>query len=184
MDHQPEGGATTEEDLHTICLEQTATALYDSGAATEKEIQQAARECYKALDQAQNCELIEFVAHAQGHHEADLQKAILKLSRRAASTLENPPSFIPFASKLIVPNTFYGTYPEMRQICKDLLCPMIYAEDTDAIGIASINPVAATLIAKKIGEIAFSRTGIRPFVTTALLDYQSWCALTRKHFER
>jgi len=29
----------------------------------------------------------------------------------------------------------------------------------------------------------FKRLGIRPFVTTARLEYESWTFLTRKHFE-
>lgn len=184
MAHDTAGSVMEEADLHATCLQRTATALYESGAATEAEIQAAAHQCYQSLDRSENVELIEYVARAQGHDEARIGEAIRKLSDRAASTMATPPCHIPFASKLIAPNAFYGTYPEIHRICKELLCPVLYAEDTDAIGVASINPVATTIIAEKIGEIALSRVNIRPFVTTALMDYESWCFLTRKHFER
>ena len=60
---------------------------------------------------------------------------------------------------------------------------MIYAEDTDAIGTASVNPVASAILAEEIRTTVFKRFGIRPFVTIARLDYESWTFLTRKHFE-
>jgi hypothetical protein len=60
---------------------------------------------------------------------------------------------------------------------------VIYAEDTDAIGTASINPFAAAILAEEIQSTVFKRFGIRPFVTIARLDYESWTFLTRKHFE-
>ena len=182
--HDTADSVMEESNLHATCLQRTATALYESGAATESEIQAAAHHCYQALDRSENVELIEFVARAQGYDEARIGEAIRKLADRVADTMDIPPSRIPFASKLIVPNAFYDTYPEILQICKELLCPVIYAEDTDAIGVASINPVATTLIAEKIGEITHIRIAIRPFITTALMDYESWCFVTRKHFER
>ena len=60
---------------------------------------------------------------------------------------------------------------------------MIYAEDTDAIGTASANPVASAILAEEIRSTVFKRFGIRPFVTAARLDYESWTFLSRKHFE-
>jgi hypothetical protein len=64
-----------------------------------------------------------------------------------------------------------------------LLSPVVYAEDTDAIGTASINPVASAILAAEIESAVFKRFGIRPFLTIARLDYESWTFLTRKHFE-
>ena len=60
---------------------------------------------------------------------------------------------------------------------------MIFAEDTDAVGTASINPVASMILADEIRAAVFKRFGIRPFLTVARLDYESWSFLTRKHFE-
>jgi hypothetical protein len=60
---------------------------------------------------------------------------------------------------------------------------VIFAEDTDAIGTASVNPVAAAILAAEIEAAVFKRFGIRPFLTVARLDYESWTFLARKHFE-
>ena len=71
-------------------------------------------------------------------------------------------------------------FDELRNF---LLSPVIFAEDTDAIGIASINPVAASILAEEIRSSVYKRFGIRSFVTVARLDYENWAFLTRKHFE-
>jgi hypothetical protein len=63
------------------------------------------------------------------------------------------------------------------------LSPVIYAEDTDAIGTASINPIASMMLAEKIHDSVSKRVGIRPFITVARMDYENWTFLTRKHFE-
>ena len=60
---------------------------------------------------------------------------------------------------------------------------MVYAEDTDAIGTASANPIAAAILADEIRAQVHKRFGIRPFVTIARLEYESWTFLARKHFE-
>ena len=64
-----------------------------------------------------------------------------------------------------------------------LLSPVIYAEDTDAIGTASINPVASAILTEAIRNAVFKRFTIRPFVTATRVDYECWIILTRKHFE-
>jgi hypothetical protein len=43
--------------------------------------------------------------------------------------------------------------------------------------------VASGILADEIRNVVYKRFGIRPFVTTARLDYESWTFLTRKHFE-
>ncbi len=180
----PAGNRSDGNALHTTCMERTANALFDSGAATQKEIHSAAYRCYEALDLLQHAELIEQVARVQGAGEENISEAVAALSYRLAETMEDPPALVPFAAKLIVPNTFYASHPEILRACHSLLCPVVYAEDTDAVGVASINPVATVIAAEKIREIVFAATGIRPFVTTALVTCKGWRFLIRKHFER
>jgi hypothetical protein len=60
---------------------------------------------------------------------------------------------------------------------------VIFAEDTDTIGTASVNPMAAAILAEEIRNAVYKRVGITPFVTIARLEYESWTFLTRKHFE-
>ena len=90
---------------------------------------------------------------------------------------------IPFGGKLIAPSAFYESFDQIHKIARVLLSPVIYAEDTDAIGTASINPVSSMILADEIRAAVYKRFGIRPFMTVARLDYENWSFLTRKHFE-
>ena len=60
---------------------------------------------------------------------------------------------------------------------------MLYAEDTDAIGVASINPIACVLLAEEINNSVHKRLSICPFVSVVRMTYEDWTFLTRKHFE-
>ena len=85
--------------------------------------------------------------------------------------------------KLIAPSAFYESFDHIHKVARALLSPVIYVEDTDAIGTASANPIASAILADEIRNVVYKRFGIRPFVTIARLDYESWTFLTRKHFE-
>jgi hypothetical protein len=60
---------------------------------------------------------------------------------------------------------------------------VVYAEDTDAIGTASVNPIAAQILGEEILLAVSKRFGIRPFITCARMEYEPWAFLCRKHFE-
>lgn len=128
-------------------------------------------------------DLIETLARVLGHGEEHLAPVILDLGNKVALTLPTYAPFIPFAGKLIAPSAFYDTFSHVHEGSRILLSPVIFAEDTDAVGTASINPVASMLLAEEIRNVAMKRFGIRPFVTVARLDYESWTFLCRKHFE-
>jgi hypothetical protein len=170
-------------DFAETCLSQTATALHEARAATATELNQGigiARESHAAEKPS---DLIEVIARIQGHDEEHLSKAISDLSSKVAATLSPYSPLVPFGGKLIAPSAFYESFDYLHKLARVLLSPVIYAEDTDAIGTASANPVASGILADEIRNVVYKRFGIRPFVTTARLDYESWTFLTRKHFE-
>lgn len=177
---------TTRTDIWDIaeeCLQRTSEALHEARAATAVEISQAiasAREFHAAGKPA---DLIEVTARIQGHDEEHLSKAILELGNKIAATITPYAPLIPFAGKLIAPSAFYDSFDHIHKIARVLLSPVIYAEDTDAIGTASVNPIASAILSEEIQSSVFKRFGIRPFVTTSRLDYESWTFLSRKHFE-
>ncbi len=179
----PGGVSAEDQELHIACVERTASALLESEGATPEEIEIAIQQCEQALALGKRFELLELLARIQGHDEEFMGEAIYKLSENVSHTLLNPPVMVNFAAKLIAPNTFYGTFPDLKRTCTELLCPVIFAEDSDAIGTASINPIAANMMAERIAIRVKQRHGIRPFMTTARLDYESWCFITRKHFD-
>ena len=165
------------------CLQQTAGALHEARAATPAEISQGIATARESHARNKPSDLIEVLARIQGHGEEHLGPAILELGNKVAGTLTPHAPLIPFGGKLIAPSAFYDSFDQIHKLARVLLSPVIFAEDTDAIGTASANPVAAAILAEEIRNSVFKRFGIRPFVTVARLDYESWTFLTRKHFE-
>jgi hypothetical protein len=170
-------------DFAEICLQQTAEALHQARAGTPAEISQAIATTRENHAKQIPSDLLEVMVRVLGHDEEHLSPAILDLGNKIAATLNPSPPLIPFGGKLIAPSAFYESFDQIHKIARVLLSPVIYAEDTDAIGTASANPVAAALLAEEIRTTVFKRFGIRPFVTVARLDYESWTFLSRKHFE-
>ncbi len=171
-------------DFAEECLQRTADALHESRSATPSDISQAMANARESHAAGKPADLLETLARVQGHGEEHLGSAILDLGNRTANTLTPYAPLIPFAGKLIAPSAFYESFDHIHKVARALLSPVIYVEDTDAIGTASANPIASSILADEIRNMVFKRFGIRPFVTIARLDYESWTFLTRKHFEQ
>lgn len=170
-------------DFAELCLDQTAAALHEARAASPTEINQAIGTAREFHAEGKPADLLEVIARVQGHDEEHLSRAIGELGNKISVTLFPHPPLVPFAGKLIAPSAFYDAFDFLHKIARVLLSPVIYAEDTDAIGTASVNPIASAILAEEIHTSVFKRFGIRPFVTVARLDYESWAFLSRKHFE-
>ncbi len=170
-------------DFAEECLQQTANALRESRSASPAELSQAIADAREAHASGNPADLLETLARVQGHTEEHVGPAILDLGNKVANTLTPYAPLIPFAGKLIAPSAFYESFDQLHKTARALLSPVIYVEDTDAIGTASANPIAAAILAEEIRNVVFKRFGIRPFVTIARLDYESWTFLARKHFE-
>jgi hypothetical protein len=182
----PTAPATQESgvrDFAEECLLRTAEALHESRAASAAEINQAIAKTRESQANGKPAELLEALARIQGHDEEHLSPAILELGNKVAHTMSPCPPLVPFAGKLIAPSAFYDSFDQLHKLARLLLSPIIYAEDSDSIGTASVNPIASAILAAEIESAVFKRFGIRPFLTVARLDYESWTFLTRKHFE-
>ncbi|MES2657461.1 MAG: hypothetical protein V4689_02525 [Verrucomicrobiota bacterium] len=166
-----------------ICLQHTVAALQQARAGTAQEISQAVARTREDHAREIPSDLLEAFARVQGHAEEYMGPAVLALGDKIAATITPYAPYVPFAGKLIAPSAFYESFDQIHKIARILLAPIIYAEDTDAIGIASANPMAAAILAEEVRSSVYKRFGIRSFVTVARLDYESWTFLTRKHFE-
>ena len=179
----PRSGRGDSVEIIETCIAQTAEALVFARAATQEEVSRAVATVRQAQAADHPLDLLEAVAKVQGHQEEFMGGIVRTLGDRLAAILNPSPPLIPFAGKLIAPSAFYESFDHLHKIARVLLSPVIFAEDTDAIGTASANPVAAIILAEEIRNTVFKRFGIRPFVTAARLDYESWTFLSRKHFE-
>lgn len=157
--------------------------MRESRVATEAHIIHGIATARESHALQKPADLIDVVARVQGHAEEHLSPVILEIGNKIAGTLQPYAPLLPFAGKLIAPSAFYDSFEYLHKLARVLLSPVIYAEDSDAIGTASANPVAAFILAGQIQSVVYKRFGIRPFVTVARLDYESWTFLTRKHFE-
>ena len=181
----PSRRATDDEiwDFAELCLEQTASAIHEARAATTSELNRGVATTREFHAAGNPSDLLEVLARIQGHDEERIGPAVVELGNKVASTMSPYPALIPFGGKLIAPSAFYDSFDRLHKIARVLLSPVIYAEDTDAIGTASINPVASAILSAEIQSSVHKRFGIRPFVTVARLDYENWSFLSRKHFE-
>ena len=186
QDPSPGTSGTGAEDLWSFaeqCLQLTSAALHESRSATDSQISHGMAAAREAHAVGRPTDLIEVIARVQGHDEEHLGPAVLDLGNKVATTLNPYAPLVPFAGKLIAPSAFYDSFEHIHRLARVLLCPVIYAEDTDAIGTASVNPIAAAILSDEIASVVYKRFGIRPFVSISRLDYESWTFLTRKHFE-
>lgn len=170
------------DGLITECVHQTISALHQTGMANEHEAHDLIRFLQDKPADAPPVDVLLTLAKMQGSDEEHMSPAITRLSNAVSRTIPTPPPIIPFAGKLIAPSAFYESFQTILVMGRELLTPVIYAEDTDAIGVASINPFAARLLANEIHDAVEKRFAIRPFMTVSRLDYESWTFLIRKHF--
>ena len=170
-------------DFAELCLEQTAAAIHESRAATPAELAMAMGSARDFHNDNKPADLIEVLARVQGHEEEHMSSALMDLADKISSTISPPTLLIPFGGKLMAPSAFYESFDRIHEIARVLLSPVLYAEDTDAVATASINPVASKILSEEIANSVHKRFGIRPFVTVARLTYEDWTFLTRKHFE-
>ena len=165
------------------CYVKTAEALSQAGAADVEDIMRALNAVRESQANGTPADMLDTLARVRGCDEEHIAAEIATLSASVASTMSPPAPSIPFGNRLIAPSAFYESFVDLHELGKVLLTPVLYAEDTDAIGIGSINPVAAKTFSDEVFKSVKKRFGVRPFLTVVSLEYDSWAFLCRKHFE-
>lgn len=165
------------------CLVQTAKALYKSQAASESEISHGLETARQLHADGKPADLLEQIASQCVGPNEKYDAVVLELSSKVAETLPIYQPVIPFGDKLMMPSAFYDSFEQIHKIAYVLLSPVLYAEDHDAMGTASINPVATMLLGAEIRSAVLKRCGVTPFITHARLGFASWRHLCRKHFQ-
>lgn len=179
--HEPK--KLSEGEIVEMCFIRTAEALSKTDCASNEDIFKALSQARQGYGKGEPKDLLECLARILGVEEERMGPAVANLGDAVASTLNPIPPSIPFAGKLIAPSSFYDSFDTMHKLGRALLAPVLYAEDTDAIGTGSVNPIAAQILAEEIFAVVGRRFGIRPFMTVSRMEYESWAFLCRKHFE-
>ena len=63
-----------------------------------------------------------------------------------------------------------------------MMAPISFAEDLDVIGVASINPFFADMLAGSISEELKEVSSVQPLISIVRLDYVGWMKMNEKHF--
>ena len=182
MHDQPARKHGDIDELLRICLEQSLQAVQATGVATETELARTRVAFERAVAKGEPMDVLEILARMQGAEEEHLGIEVARMSHAVSMVIHPSPPLIPFAAKLIAPSAFYESFDHLHKVARALLAPVIFAEDTDAVGTGALNPVAARIMADEILSTVDRRFGIKPFVTSVRMDYESWSFITRKHF--
>ncbi len=166
----------------TECLDHTIEAFQRAGLADDVEIQKIRQRYEAGREDGTPIDLLELLARMKGTEEEHMGAEVSRIAHEVNNVLSPAPPLIPFAGKLMAPSSFYEAYTQLHELSRELLAPVIFAEDTDAIGTGALNPVAAHIMGGRILAAVNRRFAIRPFVTVVRLDYESWSFLCRKHY--
>ena len=80
------------------------------------------------------------------------------------------------------PSAFYDLNESLLAECKRMMTPVLYAEESEVIGVGSINPVALRITAQIIMHTLAERTGTTPIVSRILLHHDGWMSLCQQQF--
>lgn len=183
---QNEANAQPGESLltewHTYSLQQCSAYLAQAGIAGEDEINQISQQCLTAWSIGEPAEPLSKLAVLQNedenHFEATIERWSMMLTSLVAPTM--PPA--PFASKMMTPSAFYEKHAPLHDLARTFMCPILYNEDADVIGVGSINPVTVTIFSQAAHAYLYEIYKVRPLISCVRLNYESWRALVSKHF--
>lgn len=117
--------------------------------------------------------------------EIELQmrpEIIEKWARTMAPVLKRRTPLVPFGSKLLNTTAIYELFPEVLECARICKCPIIFSEDSDVVGLGMVNPVAGMVMNDQTTALIRKKTGAAPFISSFLLDLNSWEKICERHF--
>lgn len=179
------GASTSQNALSAtdpVSLDQTSSLLEEHGLATPEELNQLRQHGLAPLQGPRPWDSLEFLA-ALRVRDADARPVeVERLGRALSQVMGQPLTLIPFGNRMQPPATFLEANPDLVIECKKSLTPLLFAEESEAIGIGSINPVALRIVSKKIVANVEQRFGTKPIVSRMLLHHDGWITLCQKQF--
>ena len=174
--------ATVSRATDPECLSQTCRVLDDHALATPAELKELAHHGHGPLQGPRPWDPLEFLAALRTRDPDARAQEVERLGRSLSQSLGQPLTLVPFASKMPTPSAFYDLNDSLLLECRKLLTPVLFAEESEVIGIASINPVALRLSARTVMQFIADKTGTTPVVSTLLLHHEGWISLCQQQF--
>ncbi|MBG68637.1 MAG: hypothetical protein CMN06_00670, partial [Roseibacillus sp.] len=169
--------ATVSRATDPECLSQTCRVLDDHALATPAELKELAHHGHGPLQGPRPWDPLEFLAALRTRDPDARAQEVERLGRSLSQSLGQPLTLVPFASKMPTPSAFYDLNDSLLLECRKLMTPVLFAEESEVIGIGSINPVALRLSARTVMQFIADKTGTTPVVSTVLLHHEGWISL-------
>lgn len=174
--------ATVSRATDPECLSQTCRVLDDHALATPAELKELAHHGHGRLQGPRPWDPLEFLAALRTRDPDARAQEVERLGRSLSQSLGQPLTLVPFASKMPTPSAFYDVNDSLLLECRKLMTPVLFAEESEVIGIGSINPVALRLSALTVMQFIADKTGTTPVVSTVLLHHEGWISLCQQQF--
>ena len=174
------GGAPTATD--PTCLDQTTKLLQEQDLATPAELHQLREHGLAPLQGPRPWDPLEFLAALRVGDPDARPLEVEQLGRALSQTMGQQLALVPFASRMPTPSAFYDLHENLLVECRRVMTPILYAEESESIGVASINPVALGIAAEIIMRTLGEKTGTTPIVSRILLHHDGWMSLCQQQF--
>ncbi len=169
-------------DHQTKVARATLDSLIERKHLSEEEATHIFSAFSEELKSQASVEILETIVRLSTTSPRDIPQFIRQLGNAVAKTLKRNVPFIPIAGRLQIPNAFYEDHDQVKPLCKAMLAPILFAEDSEVFGVGSINPRAALHTANLVADLVAKSEPVRPFTTVVRLDYVTWQTLLEKQF--
>ena len=164
------------------CLGQTCALLEEHGLATPAELKELRHHGHGPLRGPRPWDPLEFLAALRIREPEARALEVELIGRSLSHSLGQPLALIPFASRMQTPSVFYDMNEALLADCRKLMTPVLYAEESEVIGIGSINPAALQISTRTIMQFIADKTGTTPIVSSVLLHHEGWISLCQQQF--
>ena len=164
------------------CLGQTCALLEEHGLATPAELKELRHHGHGPLKGPRPWDPLEFLAALRIREPEARALEVERIGRSLSHSLGQPLALIPFASRMQTPSVFYDMNEALLADCRKLMTPVLYAEESEVIGIGAINPAALQISTRTIMQFIADKTGTPPIVSSVLLHHEGWISLCQQQF--
>lgn len=171
-------------EWHHYALEQTIKAMTESSIAQPHEIEVIRKNTLNNWNNGLPAEPLYELTALQEPDSSQLDAIVEHNAQMISSTFFPNILPAPFAKQMPTPSSFYEKHEAVYEMAKSFKCPILYNEDADVIGLASINPVTVVVFGQAIQAYISETLSIQPFISKVRINYATWTHLCEKHFLR